>query len=308
MNEEILRLYERDPSINNLYVSIRNNEIFNSQKNNVSQLINTHSMTKSIVSLMIGIALKEEHIKSLETPINHYLSGAPGHISIRDLLTMSSGFDIDDKDLYGLISNSTNWVEDILNLPLSGTGDFRYKGVDYHLLSAILSKATGLTMSNFTQIKLFSPLGINEFEWESDPQGITVGSTGLKVSFESLIKISNMLVNNGFVNRDIISSDWLNSSTNNGIPTNFRYGDYGYGWWLKTYRGNDFYQALGSGGHLILIYSKEKASIIISADTNTFNHLESEKCQIKFSILLLPNFKKKLLKSYSYRYEEILIS
>ena len=277
MSKAILRLYERDKSVHNLYVSITHKEIFNSQKKNFSQLINIHSMTKSIVSLLIGIALKEEHIKSLETPINHYLSDAPGHILIRDLLTMSSGFDIDDKELYGLILNSKDWVKDILNLPLSGKGEFRYKGVDYHLLSAIISKSTGLTMSNFAQIKFFSPLGINEVEWESDPQGLTVGSTGLKMSFESLIKISKMLINNGFENsNEIISKEWINMSTEKGIPTNFSYGDYGYGWWLKTYRGNEFYRALGSGGQQILIYPTEKVSVIITADTKAFSHLESE--------------------------------
>lgn len=277
MNEEIHRLFEQNPSINNLYVSIRNNEIFNSQKKNFSQLINIHSMTKSIVSLLIGVALQEGHIKSLETPISHYLSEAPDNILITDLLTMRSGFNIDDKDIYELILNSKDWVQDILNLPLLEIGEFRYKGVDYHLLSAIISKSTGLTMSNFAKIKLFSPLGINEFVWESDPQGVTVGSTGLKISFESLVKISKLLVNNGFENsKEIISSDWLNISTNNGIPTNLSYGDYGYGWWLKKYRGNEIYRALGSGGQQILVYPKENASIVITANTNTFNHLESE--------------------------------
>jgi CubicO group peptidase (beta-lactamase class C family) len=277
LRKRILKLYEQNESIHSLYVSISNQEIFNSQQKNVSNLINIRSMTKSIVSLLIGIALKEKYIKSLETPINYYLPDAPSHIAIRELLTMSSGFDIDDKDLYGLIISSKDWVNDILNLPLSGKGDFRYKGVDYHLLSAIISKSTGLTMSSFARIKFFSPLGINDVEWESDPQGNTVGSTGLKISFESLIKIAQILINNGVKNNvEIISNDWINMSTTNGIPTNFSYGDYGFGWWLKTYKGNEFYRALGSGGQQILIYPKERISIIVTADTKTFNQLESE--------------------------------
>ncbi|GIN88246.1 6-aminohexanoate-dimer hydrolase [Heyndrickxia sporothermodurans] len=277
MIKVIRRLYERDESIHNLYVSISNRQIFSSQDKKSSHLINIRSMTKSIVSLLIGIALKKEFIKSLETPINYFLSGAPTQISIRDLLTMSSGFDIDDKDLYGLILNSNDWVRDILNLPLAGRGKFRYKGVDYHLLSAIISKSTGLTMSNFAQTNLFSPLEIIDAEWESDPQGITVGSTGLKISFESLIKISQLLVNNGLENtNEIIPNDWINVSTTNGIPTNLSYGDYGFGWWIKTYKDNEVYRALGSGGQQILIYPKERISIIVTANPKTFNHLESE--------------------------------
>lgn len=277
MSEAIRILYEQHDSIHNLHVSVSNKEIFNSQQSNASNLINIRSMTKSIVSLLIGIALKEKYIKSLETPINYYLPDAPVHIVIRDLLTMTSGFDIDDKNLYGLILKSKDWVKDILDLPLSGQGDFRYKGVDYHLLSAIISKSTGLKMSSFAQIKFFSQLEINEVEWENDPQGVTVGSTGLKISFESLIKISRLLINNGFDhNNEILSNDWIKKSIENRISTNLSYGDYGYGWWLKSYRGNEIYRALGSGGQQILIYPKEKISVIITTDTKTFNHLESE--------------------------------
>lgn len=277
MIKEILRLYEQDESIHNLYVSISNREIFSSQDKKSSHLINMRSMTKSIVSLLIGIALKKEFIKSLETPINYFLPGPPSHISIRDLLTMSSGFDIDDKDLYGLVLNSNDWVRDILNLPLARRGTFRYKGVDYHLLSAIISKSTGLTLSNFAQINLFSPLEIIDVEWESDPKGVTVGSTGLKISFESLIKISQLLVNNGLENtNEVIPNNWISMSTSNGIPTNLSYGDYGFGWWIKTYKDNEVYRALGSGGQQILIYPKERISIIVTADPKTFNHLESE--------------------------------
>ncbi|MFD2042965.1 serine hydrolase domain-containing protein [Ornithinibacillus salinisoli] len=277
MIKEILRLYEQDESIHNLYVSISNREIFSSQDKKSSHLINIRSMTKSIVSLLIGIALKKEFIKSLETPINYFLPGAPNNISIRDLLTMSSGFDIDDKDLYGLVLNSNDWVRDILNLPLAGKGTFRYKGVDYHLLSAIISKSTGLTVSNFAKTYLFSPLDIIDVEWESDPQGITVGSTGLKISFESLIKISQVLVNNGLENNnEIIPNNWINVFTTNGIPTNLSYGDYGLGWWIKTYKDNIIYRALGSGGQQILIYPIERISIIVTADPKAFNHIESE--------------------------------
>ncbi|MEH7236870.1 serine hydrolase domain-containing protein [Bacillus sp. JJ1562] len=254
-----------------------NREIYCSQDKERTRLINIRSMTKSIVSLLIGIALKNECVKSLETPINYYLPDAPDHISIRDLLTMSSGFDIDDKDLYGLVLNSNYWVKDILKHPLAGRGKFRYKGVDYHLLSAIISKSTGGTMSNFAQTNLFSALEIMDVEWESDPQGITVGSTGLKVSFESLIKISQILVNNGFENtNEIIPNEWTIASTTNGIPTNLSYGDYGFGWWINTYKEHKIFRALGSGGQQILIYPKERISIIVTADPKTFNHIKSE--------------------------------
>ncbi|MEH7226697.1 serine hydrolase [Bacillus sp. JJ1566] len=277
MIKGIHRLYVQDDSIHNVYVAISNRGIYCSQGDKGPRLINIRSMTKSIVSLLIGIALKQEYIESLETPIHHFLPNAPSQISIRDLLTMSSGFDIDDKDLYGLVQKSNDWVRDILNLPVKGRGTFRYKGVDYHLLSAIISNSTGSTLSQFAQKNLFSPLGITDVEWESDPQGITVGSSGLKITFNNLIKISQILVNNGLEHtNEIIPNDWIKVSTTNGIPTNISYGDYGFGWWIKTYKESKVFRALGSGGQQILIYPKERISILVTADPKTFNHLKSE--------------------------------
>nr|WP_255723463.1 serine hydrolase [Sporosarcina sp. ACRSL] len=277
VDKEILKLYKQDESIHTLYVSKSNREVVRFQNKKNPHLINIRSMTKSIVSLLIGIALQKEFIKSLETPIHYYLPNALDHISIRDLLTMSSGFDIDDKNLYKLVLHSDDWVRDILNLPLERKGTFRYKGVDYHLLSAIISKSTGLPLSDFAQTNLFSPLEISDVKWESDPQGITVGSSGLKISFESLIKISQMLVDNGFKNtEEIVPSNWITASTTSGVPTNLSYGDYGFGWWIKSYKDNEIYRALGSGGQQMLIYPKERISIIVTADSKTFNHVESE--------------------------------
>lgn len=277
MNEEILRLYKKNESIHNLYVSKCGVEIINLQRKGNSDLINIRSMTKSIISLLIGIALKEKYIKSIETPIQYFLSNAPKNITIRELLTMSSGFNIEDKDLYGLIEKSKDWVNDILELPILCKGQFRYKGVDYHLLSAILSKTTGLSALNYALLKLFSPLGINDIEWESDPQGVTVGSTGLKISFNGLIRLSQILLNNGFENNnEIIPNSWIKNSTTNGVTTNYNYGDYGYGWWIKNYKGNQIYRALGSGGQQILIHPQKKVSIIVTADAKRFNHIEGE--------------------------------
>ncbi|MCH1627717.1 serine hydrolase [Fredinandcohnia sp. SECRCQ15] len=190
---------------------------------------------------------------------------------------MSSGFDMDDKDLLGFITSSKDWVNDILKLPIVHKGKFRYKGVDYHLLSAILSKTTGLNALNYAQLKLFSPLVINEYEWESDPQDVTFGSTGLKISFNSLIILSELLLANGIENKnEIIPESWIHESTTNGITTNYHYGNYGYGWWIKSYKGNQIYRALGSGGQQMLICPQKNISIIVTADAKRFNAIESE--------------------------------
>ncbi|MER2061044.1 MAG: serine hydrolase [Niallia sp.] len=277
MELSINRLQEKHQYNGQMFIFKGSKEIFQAQNSDFLKLVNIRSMTKSILSLLIGIALKEKYLDSLETPIHHYLPTAPQSISIADLLSMRSRFDMDDKDLYQLIHTSNNWVADILAHPIKETDDFRYKGVDYHLLSAIISKATGKTAKEFATQYLFSPLGIEEVEWQSDPQGITIGSTGLNLSLPSLIKIAQILVNEGKINHtEVIPNDWLIAATTKGISTNLNYGTYGYGWWLKSYRGDTVYRALGSGGQQMLIAPHHKIGIIILPSSNTFNHLEGD--------------------------------
>ncbi|CAI9395617.1 hypothetical protein BACSP_04177 [Bacillus sp. T2.9-1] len=277
MKLSIHRLQEKHQYCGQMYIFKGSEEIFHTQNNDFLKLINIRSMTKSIISLLIGIALKEKYLDSLETPIRYYLPTAPQSISIADLLSMRSRFDIDDKDLYHLIHTSKNWVADILALPIKETDDFRYKGVDYHLLSAVISIATNKTAKEFAKQYLFTPLGIEEVEWQGDPQGITIGSTGLNLSLHSLIKIAQLLVNDGKINHtEVIPRDWLIASTTTGISTNLDYGIYGYGWWLKSYRGDTIYRALGAGGQQMLIAPKHKIGIITLSNSNILSHIEGD--------------------------------
>ncbi|MFD1735459.1 serine hydrolase domain-containing protein [Bacillus salitolerans] len=273
MNENLYSILEDEKNIN---ISVINST------NSLLQTLcydgprDIRSMTKSIMSLLVGISISKNYIKSTDTRIQDYLPNAPSSLTIRDLLLMCSGFDIDDHQLNHLISGSTHWVDDILKLPTEAPS-FKYKGVDYHLLSAILTKATGVSALEFAEEFLFSPLEINDFKWSTDPDGYNVGSTSLKLPFDGLVKLSKLLLQNGtYLDMEILPAEWLRLAASTQISTTLPYGNYGYGFWTSSFKNHHLYRAIGTGGQQILIIPDKDIAIVLTADPKEFNFERSE--------------------------------
>lgn len=147
-----------------------------------------NSASKSITSALIGIAIDKGYIESVDVPISEYFPQVLNfnneswqQITIRHLLTHTSGISTTDDALWDEWRNSDNWVDYILNLPivsLPGT-TFSYSTGNTHLLSAILQKATGMTAYEFGKEYLFDPIGMDSIKIEADPQGISDGGNGI---------------------------------------------------------------------------------------------------------------------------------
>ena len=223
---------------------------------------NIMSVTKSVTSALIGIALKENFIRHIDQSITDFLSEYVKmdsdpiihRITIRHLLTMTSGFYFPSGGaIYrgaGMLGQrmyrSENWVRFIMDLPVKNIpGEvFEYKNVDSHLLSAILTKVTGKNALDFAHTYLFKHLGIHSNDWLSDPQGNNCGDTGLKLTAIDMAKFGFLYLNNGYwEGKLIIDSQWIQDSTTNQV------GQYGFQWWIST----EGYYAQGMGGQLIQI-------------------------------------------------------
>lgn len=159
-----------------------------------------HSCTKSITSALIGIAIDKGYVESVKTPVLEFfpertvanLDENKKALTLEHLLTMSSGFLARDSYLYnwqGLkkMRASRDWVQYMLDLQMANAPGTRFdysNGVSF-LLSAILQEKTGKNALAFAKEHLFSPLGIHEVNWPSNPQGITTGWGGMRiVSFQ----------------------------------------------------------------------------------------------------------------------------
>ena len=227
------------------------------------------SVTKSVMSTLIGIAIDKGFIQSEDQKIGEFLEPLVGNIDsskanikIRDLLSMSGGF-------YGneLASPSeyNNWISApdqllyTLNQSLvSQPGQtFYYNSGASHLLSAILTQATGMSSYNFAQQYLFQPLGISEHNWNTDNRGFNNGAAGLSLTPHDMLKIGILYLNGGmYDNTQIVSQAWINKATTVKITTGniipFS-SEYGYLWWNGRIYSHNYFFANGWGGQFIVV-------------------------------------------------------
>jgi CubicO group peptidase (beta-lactamase class C family) len=241
-----------------------------------------HSVTKSVTSALIGIALDKGYLNSVDQKLvdffPEYITDESDpmkkEISLRHLLTMSAGFKWNDRGLS--MRNwylSSNWVKSAIQLPQENApGDiFNYNSSTSHLLSAILANSSETNTLDFAIKYLFEPLGIQSAYWHEDQQGYYIGGFGLGLSARDLAKFGFLYLNNGHWNgRNIVSESWVNESTSEQIQAFSHpiYGKFGYGyqWWVKKVDGCKSYRAWGRRGQFIVVVPE--LDLVIAVTSN----------------------------------------
>ncbi len=256
-----------------------NTRIFEYLKNKkvVEKPSKAYSITKSIVSILIGIMVDKGLIKNIHEPIQNYFpeiveSNDPQkkEITIFHLLTMTSGLKA------GNFQGSKNWVKFILEQPIIHVpgSTFQYNSGDSHLLSAIIEKISGIPTASFAEKYLFSPLGINKYTWVRDPQGIHGGGFSISLNLEDMVKIGLLLLNEGqFNSNQVISSNWIIQAKRPYKQVNTtKEGTSGYGYQLWTYENTnsntpiDYYYANGKFGQYIFIVPKLNIMAVVKSN------------------------------------------
>jgi CubicO group peptidase (beta-lactamase class C family) len=226
------------------------------------------SVSKSVLSTLVGIALNKEILDSLNQRVLDFfpeydttsLDPRKHDITIRHLLMMRAGF-ARDEDIYFQVYYSSNWIQTIIGLPLLFDPGEKmiYSTCEAHLLSATLTKASGISAYDFAERYLCEPLGITVHFWEQDPQGYYFGGNAMGFTPRELAKFGLLYMSGGFFNgRQIVPKAWIDESLTNFTGyQNQTWGDlqnynYGYFWWLGELGGHHVYFALGHGGQYIL--------------------------------------------------------
>lgn len=234
-------------------------------------MINIHSCTKSIISALVGIAIDEGYIKSVDQKILDFfpdrkidnMSSEKQDITIRNLLTMSAGLAVKHPDEDMKASN--DWIQHVLDLKMSerpGT-KFNYSDATVHLLSAILQKATGVSTYEYANTHLFQPMGI-EVLWPTDPQGVYYGFGEINMTPRDMAKFGYLYLNKGkWDGKQLVSENWVKESTKRQFETG-KGDDYGYLWWCP----NIGFKATGLGEQVIEVIPMYN-SVIVS--TNGLN-------------------------------------
>jgi CubicO group peptidase (beta-lactamase class C family) len=228
---------------------------------------NLKSVTKSVISALIGIAIEQGHIDGLDQPVLSFfpdravanLDARKEAMTLEDVLKMATGLECRDSFKYRwqgayLMMQSDDWVQHVLDLPMleePGTR-FEYCNGATLLLSAIIQETTGMTAAEFAEQHLFTPLGIDDVIWPANPQGVTVGFSELRMRPHDMAKIGYLFLQDGqWDGRQIIPASWVAASTTNHIAAlGLGGGDYGYQWWVDQ---DVVYSARGHAGQYIFV-------------------------------------------------------
>lgn len=241
-----------------------------------------HSVTKSVTSALIGIALDKGYLNSVDQKLIEFFpeyikdesDPRKMEISLKHLLTMSAGFRWNDRGpSMGNWYTSSNWLKFSIQLPQENNpGDvFNYNSSISHILSIILSKSTKTSTLDFAKRNLFEPLGIQSAYWHQDPQGYYIGGFGLGLSARDLAKIGFLYLNNGYWNgQSIVPEYWVKESTDQQIQAFSHpiYGTFGYGyqWWVKKIDGCSSFRAWGRRGQFIVVVPELDLVVAVTSE------------------------------------------
>lgn len=236
-------------------------------------LHNVKSVSKSVISALVGIALREGVIGDLdETVCGHFpeyftddMDPRKKNINLWHLLTMTSGLDLDENGpISSEIFGSLDWLKKTYERPMPeapGTRFF-YSTPLTHTMSAIISESSGMSLHEFADEHLFGPLGFGEVQWRKGPQGYNFGGAELFLLPIDMARFGYLFLNQGiWEGRQVVPAEWVEESTMNklgGISRTL----YGYWWWLHD---DDSYMAIGWGGQFIYVNEESRAVVVATA-------------------------------------------
>jgi CubicO group peptidase (beta-lactamase class C family) len=270
------RRFQETPGLFSVLVARHGRIVFERYYHGASRGLewNTFSMTKSVVSALVGIALHDGRLHSLDQHIVDFFPDKVSteadprirSITLRDLLTMTSGY----RERH--VAASDDWVTTGLNRPLAsdpGT-TFSYDSPSAHLVGAAVAAATGEPLATYAQRKLFIPLGIKPAGWETDGRGHQIGSTGLLLRARDLVKFGQLYLQDGrWQGRQIVPASWVRASTAEQVVVPGGYG-YGYLWWRDA-RLPGARLAVGYAGQMIAVFPRRGLVVVTTGNDETID-------------------------------------
>ncbi len=240
------------------------------------------SATKPLTATLIGLAIAQGKIRSAQEPLLSFFpkrlkdqevknaDKRKRRITLEHLLTMSSGLDCAGRGepaLWNMFLAPDN-TQFMLDLPMVSEpgAQYGYCSGGMHLLSSVVSKATGMNAEAFARKHLFAPLGIRNFIWPHDPQGVSHGFGNLHLLPRDMAKLGWLFLNQGkWQGKQIVPADWVATATRSHSKTGGAgTADYGYGWRVPTNNGPIAFEASGRGGQSISVLPSKNAVIVMN--------------------------------------------
>jgi CubicO group peptidase (beta-lactamase class C family) len=238
--------------------------------------VNLKSVSKTLLSLLVGIAIRDGHLRGTDQPLAELLAPplapplADGKraITLAHLLTMTAGLEGTSFGEYGEWVSSRNWVRNALERPLvcPPGSCWEYSTGNTHLLSAALTRATGRSTLAYARAALFDPLGIPLPAWDRDPQGIYLGGNNMRLRPRDLAAIGQLYLDGGrAAGRQIVPEEWIRASWQPQVTSPWNGYDYGYLWWSRELAGERVHFAWGYGGQFLFVVPGLDATIVATS-------------------------------------------
>jgi CubicO group peptidase (beta-lactamase class C family) len=239
--------------------------------------VNIKSASKSVLSALVGIAIQRGVLEGADQPVLSVLrQDAPANpdprlarLTVGHLLSMQAGLERTSGPNYGRWVSSPNWVRFALSRPFVDQpgGAMLYSTGNTHLLSAMLTRASGRSTHALAQGWLAEPLGVQIPQWPRDAQGIYFGGNDMRMSPRALARFGELYRLNGVVNgRRVLSEEWIRQSWTPRATSPWSGGQYGYGWFVGDARGHPIRFAWGYGGQMVYVLPDLRLTVVMTSD------------------------------------------
>ena len=258
------------------------------------ELAKVNSCTKSVLSALLCIAMDRGMLPEPHTPIAEFFpklladpDSRKKDITIEHLMTMTPGFkwtEFGGIQSFPRMTRSDDWVDFVLSQPLAEAPGrkMEYSSGASQLLSAILARACGMPIARFAELELFGPLGIESYEWETDPQGLHTGGYGFRLRPVHLLEFGRLYLDRGRLGeRRLVSEERALRSVQPAVPASPpNVGYYGWHWWTDTFAEQaagdnasaplsssfDYFYARGYGGQFVYVIPDLRIVVVLTDD------------------------------------------
>lgn len=246
-----------------------------------SQTVNVKSVSKTLLSPMVGIAIRDSLLDGVDQPISELLPDyyeilagrgsldpRKNQIEIRHLLSMRTGIETASFGNYGAWVASPDWAYDQLRRPMVCDPDdcHEYSTGNTHLLSVILTRRSGKSLRRYMLDELFRPMGIPLGEWDRDPQGRYLGGNNMSLRPRDMLQFGQLFANGGrFDGRQLVPEEWITAAWRPTGSSPWNGHGYGYLWWMRRWGGERAYFAWGYGGQFIVVVPRLDLVIVATS-------------------------------------------
>ncbi|MEX0691103.1 MAG: serine hydrolase [Gemmatimonadales bacterium] len=232
--------------------------------------VNIKSASKTLLSPLVGIALRDSLLPGLDAPLSALLPEAAEHtgVTLRHLLTHTTGLETTSFQYYGPWVTSRNWIRYAVDQPRvcpPGTC-MTYSTGNSHLVGVLLARAAGQTLIQYARRALFDSLDISIRPWDRDPQGFYLGGNNMHLTPRELARFGQFYLDSGRVGAtQLVPMDWIEDAWGDYATSRWNGNRHGYLWWTRTIGGEQVHLAWGYGGQFLFVVPRLDLTVAVTS-------------------------------------------